>query len=218
LFLPSRFRPTPRGARTFDFPARPSVVESLGGTRASSFWRWPGTLTPADCGRLAAHIDFFPTLADLAGAKLPDDVAKQVEGHSLVPLLQNPRTEWPDRTLFTHVGRWPTGAKVDDHKYANCSVRTPRWHLVPAAKGKGKGEPFDVTADPGEKTDVADKHPDVVKKLAAEYDAWWASLPPYLVNEDAVPPKESPFKELYWKQFGKPTSRSAWGAIAMSRR
>jgi arylsulfatase A-like enzyme len=35
----------------------------LGGTRAMSLWRWPGTLTPADCDRLTAHIDFFPTLA-----------------------------------------------------------------------------------------------------------------------------------------------------------
>ena len=39
----------------------------LGGTRASSFWRWPGTLAPADCDRLTAHIDFFPTLSELAG-------------------------------------------------------------------------------------------------------------------------------------------------------
>lgn len=176
----------------------------LGGTRASSFWRWPGTLTPADCGRLAAHIDFLPTLAELAGAKLEGEVAKQVEGRSLVPLLQNPAAEWPDRTLFTHVGRWPKGAKVDDHKFDNCSVRTPRWHLVWAGKGKTTGELFDVTADPGEKTDVSAQHPDVVKKLAAEYDAWWASLPPYLVNEDAVQPKENPFRVLFNKQFGQP--------------
>jgi arylsulfatase len=176
----------------------------LGGTRASSFWRWPGTLAPADCDRLSAHIDFLPTLAEIAGAKLSDDVTKQVEGRSLVPLLQNPKAEWADRTLFTHVGRWPKGAKVDDHKYAGCSVRVPKWHLVSAGKAKGKWELFDLTADPGEATDVAGKHPDVVKKLSAEYDVWWASLPPYLVNEDAVPPKENPFKELYWKQFGKP--------------
>ncbi len=44
------------------------VTPWLGGTRASSLWRWPGTLQPADCDRLAAHIDFFPTLAELAGA------------------------------------------------------------------------------------------------------------------------------------------------------
>ncbi len=180
------------------------VTPWLGGTRASSFWRWPGTLKPGDCDRLAAHIDFLPTLAELAGAKLSDDVKKQVEGRSLVPLLQNPKAEWADRTLFTHVGRWPKGAKVDDHKYAGCSVRAPQWHLVSAGKGKQKWELFDVLADYGEKTDVAEKHPDVVKKLNAEYDTWWASLPPYLVNEDAVGPKENPFKELYWKQFGKP--------------
>ena len=44
--------------------------------------------------------------------------------------------------------------------------------------------------------------PTWVKKLDEEYDAWWATLPPYLVNEDAVGPKVNPFKELYEKQFG----------------
>ncbi|HJZ60337.1 MAG TPA: arylsulfatase [Gemmataceae bacterium] len=177
----------------------------LGGTRAASFWRWPGTLTPADCGRLTAHVDFFPTLAELAGAKPTDDVKRQVEGRSLVPLLRDPKADWPDRTLFTHVGRWPKGAKPDDYKFTDCSVRTPRWQLVSVGKGEQRWQLFDVTADPGEKTDVAAGHPDVVRRLAAEYDAWWASLPPYLVNEDAAAtPKERPFEQLYWKQFGKP--------------
>src|SRR6185312_11291819 len=116
------------------------------------------------------HIDFLPTLAELAGAKLTGEAARQVEGRSLVPLLRNPKAEWPDRTLFTHVGRWPKGAKVDDYKFASASVRTTRWHLVWAGKGAKTGELFDVKADPGEATDVAARHPDVVKKLAAEYD------------------------------------------------
>jgi arylsulfatase A-like enzyme len=176
----------------------------LGGTRASSFWRWPGTLKPADCDRLAAHIDVFPTLAELAGATLTGEVMNQVEGRSLVPLLQNPKAEWANRTLFTHIGRWPKGAKVDDHKYAGCSVRTKQWHLVSTGKAKGTWELFDLTADPGEKINVAENHPDVVKTLDAEYNAWWASLPPFLVNEDAIGPKENPFKVLYWRQFGKP--------------
>jgi arylsulfatase len=178
----------------------------LGGTRAASFWRWPGTLTPADCDRLTAHIDFFPTLAEIAGVKLSEEVTKQIEGRSLTTLLQNPKADWAERTLFTHAGRWPKGADVDDFKYVGCSVRVKQWHLVSAGKAKGKGqwELFDVSVDPGEQMNVADKHPDVVKKLNAEYDTWWASLPPYLVNENAVPPKENYFKELYWKQFGKP--------------
>ncbi len=176
----------------------------MGGTRAASFWRWPGTLAPADCDRLAAHVDFFPTLAEIAGAELGDGVRKQVEGRTLVPLLQNPNAEWADRTLFTHVGRWPKGAKVDGHKFDNCSVRAPRWHLVSAGKAKGQWQLFDIANDPCEGRDVAEKHPAVVKAMSAEYDTWWASLPPYLVNEDAVSAKENPFKELYWKQFGKP--------------
>ena len=62
----------------------------LGGTRAASFWRWPGTFKPADVNALAANIDFFPTIAELAGAKLSGPVQAQVEGRSLVPLLKNP--------------------------------------------------------------------------------------------------------------------------------
>ena len=195
------------GVEVFNAGMRGSKVTPwLGGTRAASFWRWPGTLTPADCSRLAAHIDFFPTIAELAGAKVPE---KQVEGRSLVPLLNDPKAEWPERTLFTHVGRWPKGAKVNDHKYDDCSVRTPRWHLVSPGKKKGQRhwQLFDVSADYGEKNNIAADNPEVVAKLDAEYDRWWESLPPYLVNEDAVQPKSNPFKDLYWKQFGKDSKK-----------
>jgi arylsulfatase len=175
----------------------------LGGTRASSLWRWPGTLTPEDCDRLAAHIDFFPTLAELAGATLTDDVRQQVEGRSLVPLLESPQAAWPERTLVTHVGRWPKGEAPGTHKHTNCSVRSKRWHLVSVAKpGEKQWQLFDVQADPGEKTDVAAKHPQVLAQLDAEYDRWWISILPQLVNEDAVGPDVNPFKALYWKQFG----------------
>ena len=54
----------------------------------------------------------------------------------------------------------------------------------------------DMAADSGEKADVADKHPDVVKELDAAYDMWEASVQPQLVNENAIGPKENPFKEL----------------------
>jgi arylsulfatase len=180
----------------------------MGGTRASSFWRWPGTLKPADVDRLAAHIDVFPTLAEIAGAKLSDEVRAQVEGRSLVPLLLDPKAEWPYRILFDHIGRWPKGAKVADYKYAHCSVRDPRWHLVCDTKDRSKRwELFDVKADPGEKNDVAEKHPEVVKLLDAAYDKWWDSVQPQLVNEDYVGPKVNTFAQLYWKQFGKPEKK-----------
>jgi len=174
----------------------------LGGTRAASFWRWPGTFQPADVNALAANIDFFPTIAEVAGAKLSPEVQAQVEGRSLVPLLRKPDAPWPDRVLFTHIGRWERG-QAAQAKYHNCSVRNTRWHLVCVSKsGDKQWQLFDVKADPGEKTDVATQHPEVVKELDAAYDKWWDSLQPQLVNENAVGPKVNPFKALYWKQFG----------------
>jgi arylsulfatase len=174
----------------------------LGGTRASSLWRWPGTLQPGDCDRLTAHIDVFPTLAELAGIEMSDRVTAQVEGRSLVPLLQNPNEPWEDRVLFTHVGRWPKGADVNDYKYANCSVRNNRWHFVSAGSGRKQWQLFDVKKDPGETTDLAAERPEVVQQLNAAYDEWWLSLPSHLVNEHAVGPETNPFADLYWKQFG----------------
>lgn len=180
----------------------------VGGTHASSFWRWPGTIKPADCSALTAHIDFFRTLADLAGAKIPESVQSQVEGRSLVPLLENPSSAWPERVLFTHLGRWPKFTDPGEWKFKMCSVRSPRWHLVSAnGDTASKWELFDLAADPGEKTDVLAQHPQVVQELAAAYDKFWAEAVPLMVNEKAVGPNINPFQERYYKQFGgSPTS------------
>jgi arylsulfatase len=175
----------------------------LGGTHAASFWRWPGHFTPTDISALAAHIDLLPTLAELVGVPLTGAVAQQVEGRSLMPLFKNPAATWPDRTLFTHVGRWPRFSDPEAAKFANCSVRTPQWHLVSAKGGaKPTWELYDVSADPGERNDVAAANAQVVTKLASSYDAWWASVRPALVNEKAIGPRLNPFKEMYWQQFG----------------
>ena len=178
------------------------VTPWLGGTRAASFWRWPGTFAPGDRLQLTAHVDFFPTLAELAGAELGEKERAQVEGRSLVPLLRDSAAPWPERTLFTHVGRWKHG-EAAAAKYLNCSVRTPRWHLVNVhPKAEKAWQLFDVQADPGEQHDVAAEHPEVVGELDTAYDRWWASVQPQLVNEDAVPPKENTFATRYREQFG----------------
>ena len=41
-----------------------------GGTRAASFWRWPGAVRPGASDALTAHVDVFRTFATLAGARL----------------------------------------------------------------------------------------------------------------------------------------------------
>ncbi|CAN5576204.1 arylsulfatase [soil metagenome] len=173
-----------------------------GGTRVPAFWRWAGTLPAGvDVPPLTCHYDVLPTLVVLAGAKLEGDVAKQVEGRSLLPLLNDAKAEWTDRTFVTHVGRWQKD-QVEGAKHAGASIRDSRWMLV--WDGKKPAELYDLKTDPGETTDVAAKHLDEVKKLTATYDAWWASLPPYLVNENVTGPKVNPFKAAYWKQYNGP--------------
>jgi len=172
------------------------VTPYEGGTRVPAFWRWP-TAFPGgrDCAALTAHLDIFPTFAQIAEAKVPEGV--KPDGRSLLPLLQNPTANWPDRFLFTHVGRWDKG-KAEASKFEKCAVRNTRFQLV------NNQELFDLEADPGEKRNVIAEHPEVVVKLRAAYDQWWSEILPALENEYAVGPKVNPFKELYWKQFGGP--------------
>lgn len=170
-----------------------------GGTRAASFWRWPAGLKPADVKPLTAHIDVFPTLAELAGAKPDGQVKSQVEGRSLVPLLRNPDAAWPDRTLVSHVGRWAKGAPPV--KLGACSIRNQRYSLV---RNGGKWSLFDLSSDPGEKNDVAADHADIVARLTAAYDEWWDETLPCLENENATGPAVNPYKEQYQKQLAGP--------------
>lgn len=167
-----------------------------GGTRVPSFWRWPGTLKAgADVPALAAHIDVFRTLSEIAGARLTPELERQVEGRSLLPLLRDPGAAWPDRTLVTHLGRWPRGQAAQS-KHRNSSIRNGRYRLV------NNQELYDLKSDPGETTNVLAAHPQAAADLRAAYDRWWAEVQPCLVNESAVGPKVNPYKALYWQQFG----------------
>ena len=175
----------------------------LGGTRASSFWRWPGTLKPGESDALTAHIDFFPTIAEIAGAKVSDDVKKQVEGRSLVPLLGNPASNWADRKLVSHQGRWERYSDPNNSKFKMASIRNKRWSLVSENGGKeAKWQLFDLSVDYGQKTNVIDQHPDVVKELSSSFDQWWSECLPLMVNEKVVGPKLNPFAVRYWAQYG----------------
>jgi len=179
-----------------------------GGTRVPSFWRWKGGLPAGmDMPSLVAHIDVLPTLCDIAAVEIPPPVAEKVEGRSFAPLLRGARIAWPDRPLVTHVGRWDRG-KAAESGYRNCRIREGQWSLVNVKNSPDAWELYDIAADPGERTDVAKDHPDVVARLGAAYDAWWKSVQPDLVNEDLDGPAENPFKAAYARQFGPPRTLS----------
>ena len=78
-----------------------------GGTHVPAFWRWKGVLGEGiDIPALTAHIDIFKTFCDLAGVEIPDGI-QEIDGRSLLPLLEDPQADWSDRfcSFTKDVGR-----------------------------------------------------------------------------------------------------------------
>jgi len=171
-----------------------------GGIRVPSFWRWPGVLPEGvDVAAVTSHIDVLPTLCEFAAAPIPADVAANLEGRSLVPLLRDASAPWPERPLITHLGRWPRGEAATSG-YRQCRIQEGRWSLVNTRNDADGWELYDLVIDPAEAHDVALAHPDVVARLAATYDTWWAGIQGDLVNENQEGPAENPFKVAYHRQ------------------
>lgn len=139
-----------------------------GGHRVPCFIRWPagGLKDGVDIDRLTAHIDLLPTLIELCGLKKPEGV--KFDGVSLSPLLMGQvmgqTDNWPHRTLFT-----PRAGDELPTKWGT-AVLTDRWRLV-----RGK-ELYDIEVDPGQKSDVADEHPEVVRRLRNAHERWWSDV------------------------------------------
>ncbi len=163
-----------------------------GGCRVPFFVSWKDHITPGrDLPHVAAHIDVLPTLADLAGISVPAD---QVEGRSLLPILENPEAAWPDRYLFTHRGRWEAGSNPDDHQWTGFAVRSARFRFV------DNRFLYDMHRDPGQTTNIIDQHPDTVQAMRQAWDRWWKDTRPLMVNECVPLSPVHPYHELYRKQ------------------
>lgn len=148
-----------------------------GGTRVPCFLHWKGHLPEGvDATALTSHFDFYPTFCDLAG--VPSDKRKTTDGISLLPVLEgSPDKKFQDRMLFIHSGRWPMGVSPDGYQYRNCAVRTPRFRLV------NNTELYDISNDPGEKTNVIDKFPEEAERMRKAFDQWWAEVRPKMIND-----------------------------------
>ncbi|NOR15818.1 MAG: sulfatase-like hydrolase/transferase, partial [Candidatus Aminicenantes bacterium] len=118
--------------------------------RVPFFLRWPegGMGGGWDQDTLAAHIDLLPTLIDICGLAEPAGI--NFDGRSLVPLLTNRESTWPDRSLFVH------NQRVDfPIKYKDYQVLTPRWRLVK----RETEELYDIDQDIGQRKNIAAQHP-----------------------------------------------------------
>lgn len=150
-----------------------------GGIRVPFFLRWPKRVAAgSQVDRIAAHIDVVPTLLEACGVTPQAEVRlprHQFDGRSLLPLLPRATagrpsgareaSTWRDRTLHTQWHRGDEPVLFRAH-----AARTQRWKLVNGA------ELYDLVADPAEAKDVAAENPEVVAKLRAETEAWFASV------------------------------------------
>lgn len=162
-----------------------------GGSRVPLFMRWPAAKwTPHVAKPIVSHIDLFPTLMDLCGVKAPE--GPKLDGISLRPLLEG-KDGWPERTLFTH-------NPIDETNKYPGAVRTQRHRLVREIKGPAGGSSakanddsakawqlYDMEVDPGQKNDIAKANPELVKELAARYNAWFADISHYGLQRFPLP-------------------------------
>jgi hypothetical protein len=129
-----------------------------GGHRVPCFIRWPagGVDSGTEITTPTQVQDLLPTLLDLAGVSARD---AKFDGRSLVPLIRERPFE--ERMLIVQYGLRERPVKYD------AAVIWRQWRLQ-----KGT-ELYDIDADRGQRQDVAARHPDVVARMRAFYDAWW---------------------------------------------
>lgn len=164
-----------------------------GGARVPFFIRWDGkTEAGKKVDEVVAHIDLLPTLAGLAGVKFPEE---QVEGRDFWPLVVSANAAWPERYLFDHRARWDTGRNPDEFKWVTFSVRGPKYRLI------GKNQLYDMNADPGQRTNIAEENPEIVKEMLAAYGKFWDEARPLMVNEEVPMSKTRPYHVWYAEQL-----------------
>jgi len=128
-----------------------------GGIRVPTIARWPGKIEAgAVSSQIWAFWDFLPTACEAAGLEPPDGI----DGISMLPAL--------------------TGKPQRDHEYLywEISMRTGWMQAVRMGQWKGvrlaRDKPielYNLAQDRAEERDVAREHPDVVRRIAAAFEA-----------------------------------------------
>ena len=138
-----------------------------GGIRVPAIIEWPaGIKKPAKTSVMACTSDVYPTLVELLGIKVPDQI-QPLDGVSIMPAIRGETTERPRPLGFMHYGEhnMADGAMAwIDNRYKIYKQMPDRIQL------------FDLLADPWEKTDLAAEHPDIVRKMNGELETWAESV------------------------------------------
>ncbi len=137
-----------------------------GGIATPLIVHWPKGIPAPQRNKLVQSpghlIDLMATAIDVSGAKYPTAIngnkIHPMEGVSLRPVFTGKSLKRPQPIFWEHEG--------------NRAVREGKWKIV--AKENQLWELYDIEADRVELHDLATKHPDKLKELAAKWDAWAA--------------------------------------------
>ena len=141
-----------------------------GGVRVPLIIAYPGHFQEGQISNnIISAMDILPTVCKIAQVQVPD----YVNGLDLSPLLKSENTDLGHDTLH-----WDTGHEA--------AVRAGKWKYRMAADDKNAqyemveielGEfLYDLEADPGEKTNLAEKHPGILNELKKSHERWKDSL------------------------------------------
>ncbi|HPK03323.1 MAG TPA: arylsulfatase [Candidatus Sumerlaeota bacterium] len=138
-----------------------------GGIRIPFWIRLPGeSAAGREIDAPTAHIDVLPTLLDLCSVKPAAD-NPPIDGRSFAPLLQG-TGDWPDRCLFIQNHR----VEAPEPGVEYCVVGR-QYKLIENDFGL---QLYDLHADPGETTNIAGEHPEVVEQMRDAYRKWYADV------------------------------------------
>ncbi len=144
-----------------------------GGIRMPLLVRWPGKIEAGRHDRvsLLTAVDFLPTVARLIGARLPEGYDLDGEDMSDVLLGESrPRTRpilWEWR--FSSPGN-------SAYRSTRLAIRDGQWKLL-VDLDEERTELYRPVDDPEERSNLADRHPEVVHRLKTIALEWKKTLP-----------------------------------------
>jgi arylsulfatase len=138
-----------------------------GGMRVPCIIRWPGKVPPASvCHEMAINFDFYPTIANLAGAEIPND--RVIDGKDISDLMMaKPQAKTPHEAFFYYTGNRLSAVRSGNWKL---KLRTTLQEETEYGKIENPQTPiepklYNLLVDMGEQKSVLNDHPDVVKRL-----------------------------------------------------
>ena len=121
--------------------------------------------------------DLFPTVLEIAAGKQAVEKSP-VDGTSLVPLFENPKSDLDRKSLFWHYPHYHAGGFALPDMPSNgpySAIRSGRWKLIERVED-GRTHLYDLATDLGEQTDVASDHAERVQEMRSELHRWYSQV------------------------------------------